>query len=530
MDYYSEKLDNQKDSVLQKDGIAAFGLSLQGTSHINRDPPVPCQDAYDIRWLDQQKILIAAIADGVGSCELSHWGAHTAVNSVLDSVENALTALTKGHRLRLTVEDVEFRTQMKQIMLNAFQTAQNAVENLGDQSQPPQPVFSFQSTLTLAIYDGDCLFHGHVGDDGIVAQLPDGTVEMATRRVKGDEANSVFPLQSGESCWLFGVVPHVVGFVMATDGVLDSFVATKPNSRKNNYFNGVCYNFIENAIYTLAEGTTDAPQKALQEYKSFMMSDSYRSQVEDDLTLVAVVSPKAVRKATHPAFSIELWKKADEENHLAQQQALYGKTTAQKTMAPVSSQTRKKYHSQEPAKSAKGQKAFTPEQAPNSSQHFKAQLPPETLPDKEKRTDRPSKTVSSTIKIFSKLTLLVLILLLGVTLGRTFLAPVKSDTYEDLQQRYDQLVKQDTGLKSQLLDENNLLKNQVKELHTLLGEKEQHLKTLNAEKETLTQQVSILQDTLKKYQDLAAITSETAPGAPSQTISAQKNTEGSSHP
>ena len=327
MDFYNERIDNQRESALHNGPVAAFSLSLQGASHLERNPQVPCQDCHDLRWLDGQQLLIAAIADGVGSCELSHWGAHKAVSSALDSLQQDLQTFAQGKVLKLNAQNGDFRQQMKQIMYNAFARAQSAVEEMADQGQ--QPVFSFQSTLTLAIYDGDCLFHGHVGDDGIVAQLPDGTVEMATRRVKGEEANSVFPLQSGEQFWQFGVVPHVVGFLMATDGVLDSFVAT--NSQSSSYFGGICYSFMENAIYTLAEKRQDAPEKALKEYKDFLLSDGYRAQVCDDLTLVAVVNPLAVRSAVHPRFDMEVWKSTQEKNRQAQQQALYGRNTEEST-------------------------------------------------------------------------------------------------------------------------------------------------------------------------------------------------------
>ena len=176
MDLTMEFPQNETGDVIQNAVVAAFGLTFQGMSHKRSTPPAPCQDYHALRWMERESIFLAAIADGVGSCRLSHWGAFTAVNAALDSVEKELSALAEGSRLQLDAESGAFRKQMKEIMLNAFRTAQDAVEQLADAAQPPQPVFSFQSTLTLAIYDGKCLYHGHAGDDGIVAQLPDGTV------------------------------------------------------------------------------------------------------------------------------------------------------------------------------------------------------------------------------------------------------------------------------------------------------------------------------------------------------------------
>ena len=211
---------------------------------------------------------------------------------------------------------------MKEIMVSAFRAAQEAVERLADEAEPPQMVFSMQSTLTLAIYDGVCLYHGHAGDDGIVAQLPDGTVEMATRRMKGEEASSVYPLQSGEKAWSFGLVPEVSGFVMATDGVLDAFVQSHPDYYGINYCNGICYAFMEDAMQQLARPDGDAAGTAMEQYLTFMQSEEYTQQVTDDLTLVAAVSPALMAKSRQPDFSLEIWNTIAQESMNAKRRAL----------------------------------------------------------------------------------------------------------------------------------------------------------------------------------------------------------------
>ena len=470
MDLTMEFPQNETREAIQNATVAAFGLTFQGMSHKRSSPPAPCQDYHALRWMEKEGIFLAAIADGVGSCRLSHWGAFTAVNAALDSVEKEIATLAKGRRLQLDAESGTFRKQMKEIMLNAFRTAQDAVEQLADAAQPPQPVFSFQSTLTLAIYDGKCLYHGHAGDDGIVAQLPGGTVEMATRRMKGEEASSVYPLQSGENAWSFGLVPEVAGFVMATDGVLDAFVQSHSDYYGINYCNGICYAFMEDAMKQLAQKSSNAAEAAMEQYHSFMQSEEYTQRVTDDLTLVAVVSPKLMAKAKQPDFSLEIWNTIAQESLNAKRRALNHRAAqeANRTAhAPVLPE--------EP-------ELALPQEEPAAS--FFSQSPKE-----------PEHHVAP-MNLFLMVLALVAALLLGLLLGKLVSSHRHEQEYEALSQQYcalsqeyDALTINCTALEQAAQEAQSRAENAERELES----QKQLLENRQQELEVLRQRISVLE-------------------------------------
>ena len=474
MDLTMEFPQNETREAIQNATVAAFGLTFQGTSHKRSTPAAPCQDYHALRWMEKESIFLAAIADGVGSCRLSHWGAFTAVNAALDSVEKEIATLAKGRRLQLDAESGTFRKQMKEIMLNAFHAAQDAVEQLADTAQPPQPVFSFQSTLTLAIYDGKSLYHGHAGDDGIVAQLPDGTVEMATRRMKGEEASSVYPLQSGENAWSFGLVPEVAGFVMATDGVLDAFVQSHSDYYGINYCNGICYAFMEDAMKQLARKSSDAAEAAMEQYRSFMQSEEYTQRVTDDLTLVAVVSPRLMAKAKQPDFSLEIWNTIAQESLNAKRRALNHRAA---------------------------QEANRPAHAPVLPEEPELALPWEepaaALSSQSPEEKEPARHIAPMNLILMVLAL-VAALLLGLLLGKLISSHRHEKEYEALSQQYcalsqdyDALTINCTALEQAAQEAQSRAEDAERELES----QKQLLESRQQELEVLRQRISVLETT-----------------------------------
>lgn len=278
--------------------FSVVALSLQGASHEKKN--IPCQDYCNYLYIEELQILVAAVADGVGSCALSHWGAYTAVERALSFLKEALLAPGEDGRPRGMASSQEGGRMMRE----AFSAALEAVEDKAAEMQ--RLSYSFQSTLTVAIYDGKTLLYGHAGDDGIVAQQADGSYGMTTSRMKGEEASSVCPLQIGPDKWQVGVTINedISGFLMATDGVLDSFVDSAAHHSR------VYYPFMESVLYPLcADGETpgENARQVLDKLRETLLSDGYRRQVTDDITLLAVTNNLLMNNGVRPVFDQKKW-------------------------------------------------------------------------------------------------------------------------------------------------------------------------------------------------------------------------------
>lgn len=262
--------------------ISFVGLSLTGESHLKNG--TSCQDANYIRMVNtSHPTIIAAIADGVGSCALSNYGSSIAVKT---STEYLVSIFNK-----LDISKTEDRI-IGDYIREAMQKALDAVNKEAEENQ--QLPYSYQSTLTIAIYDGKDLYYGHIGDDGIVALTSTGNLLMITDRIKGEEASSVYPLQSGKEKWQVRKCAEPIdGFMMATDGILDAVV-------KSEYENNrIYYPFMEPGF----KETSGLEIGKL--YAETMKNSNFRQQVTDDMTIVFVKNGK-IRKNPYK-FDLNKW-------------------------------------------------------------------------------------------------------------------------------------------------------------------------------------------------------------------------------
>ena len=313
----------QEGKFFEEKKYSCFGYSLQGSSH--RVKNLPCQDYNDFQYIEEADVVFAGIADGVGSCALSHWGSYIAVKTAIDYTKRAVINISQKKDFRLTSDET-----FGEILCKAFEKAADTVADFADEQN--RPVAAFMSTLTLVLYDGTKLYCQHAGDDGVVVQFMNGSVEMITSRIKGEEASSVYPLQSGNKYWQFTIAGNdqrgpVSAFLMATDGVLDKFVMD--NDAYENVercCRGIYYPFMERSVYSVDTQNRLKPrkaEKALSYYIKRMNGEDYRSQVTDDLTLVSIINPVAVSKGNIPDFDKEIFYSVTENIQKRQRELLY---------------------------------------------------------------------------------------------------------------------------------------------------------------------------------------------------------------
>ena len=246
----------------------AYGFSLTGTSHLKNE--TVCQDANKI---DRAKNgwVVAAIADGVGSAMHSDVASKIAVEA---SVKSCISE----------INNAKDKPDMPKIVENAFTQAFNEIDKTCWSSE--HVVTDYDTTLSLAIYDGKHIAYGHSGDGGIIGLRMDGEYVRITEPQK-TEGIYVIPLRAGKDTWVIGRAENEYAAVLlATDGVYDAFfpylLAGKPYVPLVRYF-------CDNNVLKLSKETVEEVAKSRE---SFLSSDACAA-ITDDKTLVVIVNTAA---------------------------------------------------------------------------------------------------------------------------------------------------------------------------------------------------------------------------------------------
>lgn len=298
--------------------LTHFSITQQGQRHIEKN--LPCQDySASCRIYIEQfgcDLVLAAVSDGVGSCEFSQYGSEVAVTSLLSCIQSHFVEMVP----EMTDENIYG------LFKYAFKYALEQVELTANEKK--LPFLEFDSTLTGVIYDGQNVWFGHIGDDGLVVLYTDGTYEMISTRHKGEEVCTVFPLRNVE-LWQFGKASKVVAsFVLMTDGVLDYCV----DSIAMN--NRVYFPFLEPAL-TVEMDSDEKANYQKNEWNEFfngspIYADNFREKVTDDISFVVVQNSDAVKELPEIKFDFVQWEKDSVRRRNELDNALYADYRAYK--------------------------------------------------------------------------------------------------------------------------------------------------------------------------------------------------------
>jgi len=241
------------------------GASVQGTSHIKI--PLPCQDAHAYKAINDS-ILVAAVADGLGSAMYAQAGSQLAAACAVSFVEQALAASIPGDEA--TWVDLA-RSCFLSACARLEEEAQNNQATLRD----------YSTTLLLAILTPDWLVAGHIGDGAAVASLEDGSLVVVSLPQNEEYVNVTFPLTMPDMINVaeFKASPiKVKALALMSDGMQHVSIHTADNTPHAPFFE---------PLFRQLPGVKDM-HKASQNLAEFMASDSISSHTDDDKTLVLI--------------------------------------------------------------------------------------------------------------------------------------------------------------------------------------------------------------------------------------------------
>jgi len=233
-----------------QDSIEVVGCSVRGPKHIEDDRP--CQDSWAKADLAGDRFAIA-VADGLGSADLSHKGSDLATNEAVDVLEETLSDVDQ-----LGEEAIE----------NAVREAISAARSslINEAAETGNQVSDLSTTLLVAVGNPSMVGGAIVGDGGIVCVNEDSYKLLAPREgsvVDLPAAHVTVPLphEEWQDSYRFGFVENHNGVAVFSDG-LENFTWDGANQANSEFFDAA-FNLVRNAS-DLAQATqdlTDALQK-----------------------------------------------------------------------------------------------------------------------------------------------------------------------------------------------------------------------------------------------------------------------------
>jgi serine/threonine protein phosphatase PrpC len=240
---------------------------------------------------------VAIIADGLGSAKHSDTGSFLAVSTVIDHMQRHCPKKWDIKKLTACLRE-SFLTALRNINKKASKEKNSAAE--------------YDTTLTVAVYNGSQVVFGHVGDGGIITLSKYGNFLMLTRPQKGDEFNTVNPLKNMEK-WVFGASDNdICAFAMFTDGIYDVICPWILAEQEQPIYINYIRPFIDRNLLTV--NSMKDFVKIKTEIEAFLNSE-YNAKITDDKSIAAVINLSTLPIVrTDEYYAEPEWERLQNEN------------------------------------------------------------------------------------------------------------------------------------------------------------------------------------------------------------------------
>ena len=267
--------------------VRSYGFSITGSSHESKG--TKCQDANKVCKLENGTV-IAAVADGVGSCKYADVASQIAVDVATAFCEEKLKT------------EPAICVDVK-LLEEAFSQAELAIEkqSLNDD----EPLSEYDTTLDLVVYDGKRVVYGHCGDGGTIGLTVKGDYVKITTPQK-NEGIFVVPLRNGSknknNTWEFGCVENdLVSVLLATDGVHDIFFPYLLKGQPVEVYVPLIRYFMDNTGIHVSEDTIEKISEARE---AFINSSDCKS-ITDDKTLLVLINEDIIPERKDDSYYAE---------------------------------------------------------------------------------------------------------------------------------------------------------------------------------------------------------------------------------
>lgn len=188
--------------------ITGYDFHLQGKRH--QKNAKPCQD-YSLLYEIYPAWKIAAVADGVSSSANSEVASEIACKTACDFIKKAFPF--DNFSCKLVESDI------LPVILSSLHAAANAVEAYAEEKgQSPE---DYDTTLIVALYNGQSAFIGMIGDSGAAVLKDDG--ELLFSSPMNDDQGHVYPLRFRKA-YQTARVDDVAALFCMTDGIFKDYL------------------------------------------------------------------------------------------------------------------------------------------------------------------------------------------------------------------------------------------------------------------------------------------------------------------